>query len=384
MSKIITILLLFCSCAVLGQTSYRFSKDILADIVKDTVSWKYQTGATALSFSGYYSEVLATWDKNGIRKPKSNKQDSLFYLQSRKLNAKTYILNKAKDAAMLIINEAHHLPQHRSFTNSLLKDLYKQGYRYLGLEALFGDTAINKRGFAIESTGYYTQEPEFGNLIANALKLGFVLFGYEASQGKNGKEREIEQALNIQQFIKQAPPGKVIIHCGYAHAYENDYPAWGKAMAGRLKDSMGIDPLTVDQTAYLERSNPSYNSIFINLNKNKEAVVLLDTNGQVFNKKQTDIIVLHPATSYNDKRPYWQTIGKTKYRLPSSKLSKARPVLVLAYRKNEYNKHGIPADLIEIENEQSPQTLYLQSGSYTIVVKDKDYQVIERYDITIK
>ena len=69
-----------------------------------------------------------------------------------------------------------------------------------------------------------------------------------------GMRREIEQAENIQKFIERNLLGKVLIHCGYAHAYEYDYPAWGKAMAGRLKDIMKIDPLTIDQTMYLIRS----------------------------------------------------------------------------------------------------------------------------------
>ncbi len=144
-----------------------------------------------------------------------------------------------------IINEAHHVPKHRAFTRSLLKELYANGYRYLGLEALF-DAAVNETKFPVIETGYYTKEPEFGNLISEALATGFTLFSYEASQGKNGKEREIEQAENIQKFIENNPKAKVLIHCGYAHAYENDYPAWGKAMAGRLKQNMNIDPLTID------------------------------------------------------------------------------------------------------------------------------------------
>src|SRR5690606_17379848 len=160
--------------SVFGQSNpeiYRFSKDILSQIDNDTVAWKYQIGATELSFSGYYREVLQIWDKNGVRKPKTTVEDSLYFIKSRQVNAKDYIIEQSKNAQIIIINEAHHIPKHRAFTKSLLKKLYDNGYRYLGLEALF-DSTINERKYPVIETGYYTKEPEFGNLITEALKVG--------------------------------------------------------------------------------------------------------------------------------------------------------------------------------------------------------------------
>lgn len=390
MNKIITII--FCLNSIIGfgqitSENYKFSKDIISQIDKDTVAWKYQTGATELSFSGYYKETLKIWDKNGVRKPKITEEDSLYFVNSKKVNAKDYIIEQSKNSQIVIINEAHHVPKHRNFTKSILKDLYDNGYRYLGLEALF-DTSINERKFPILESGYYTKEPEFGNLIYEALKIGYTLFSYEASEGKNGKEREIEQAENIQKFIESNPMGKVLIHCGYAHAYENDYPAWGKAMAGRLKENMKTDPLTIDQTMFLERSDTENNHLFIKLNNTKEPIVLIDDNGQVFNGKskirQTDIVIIHPQTEYINNRPSWQLKGKEKYSIPSHKIKNRYPLLVLAYRNKEFENNGIPADIIEITDNKSPKELYLTNGIYSIIVKDKDYNIIENYNVEIK
>ena len=260
------------------QEAYRFSKDILSQIEKDSVAWRFQTGATELSFSGHIHETLEVWDKNGVRKPKLSADDSSFLTHSSIIIAKDYIIEQSIQSEIVIINEAHHLPYHRTFTRSLLADLFENGYRYLGLEALF-DSTINERKFATLSSGYYTKEPEFGNLIHEALTLGFTLFSYEASVGKNGKEREIEQADNIQQFISNNPNGKVLTHCGYAHAYEHEYPSWGKAMAGRLKDNMKIDPFTIEQTVFLEKSNPENNHRFIQQNNLSVPFLLLHENG---------------------------------------------------------------------------------------------------------
>lgn len=384
-----TILFLNISVAFgqLTPDSYRFSKDIISQINKDTVSWKYQTGATELSFSGYYEDVLKVWDKNGVRKPKITEEDSLFFTTSNKVNAKDYIIKQSKNAQILIINEAHHIAKHRTFTRSVLKGLYENGYRYLGLEALF-ETAVNERKFPVLDTGYYTQEPEFGNLISEALKIGFTLFSYEASEGKNGKEREIEQAENIQKYIENNPNGKVVIHVGYAHAYENDYPAWGKAMAGRLKENMKIDPLTIDQTMFLERSEIENNHLFMRMNKTDGPIVLIDKNGKVFNGKneliQTDIVIIHPQTSYINNRPDWFSKGKVRYTVPNSKTQNHQPLLVLAHRNNEFEQSGIPADIIEITDNNTPGELYLIKGRYTIVMKDENYNIIDKYSIKIK
>ncbi|MCZ2101838.1 MAG: hypothetical protein LC107_09910 [Chitinophagales bacterium] len=388
MNRAITIVFCLYTFIAIGQSDselYRFSEDILSQIDKDTVPWKYQIGATALSFSGYYREVLQIWDKNGVRKPKTTEQDSLFFMNSKKVNAKDYIIKQSKNAQIVIINEAHHMPKHRIFTKSLLKELYANGYRYLGLEALF-DSTINVRKYPIIESGYYTKEPEFGNLLSEALDIGFTLFGYEVSSNKNGKEREIEQAQNIQKFIESVPAGKVLIHCGFAHAYENDYPAWEKAMAGRLKEYMKIDPLTIDQTMFLERSNSENNHLFIELNNTNEPIVLINENEQVFNGNinQTDIVVIHPPTTYVNNRPNWLIDGKKGYTIPPSKIKNNESLIILAYRMNEFDNDGIPADIIEITDNHIPNELYLTKGSYTIVIKNKKYNIIDKYEIEVK
>lgn len=390
MNKIIIAVLFLNVTLSFGQSNselYRFSKNILSQIDKDTVDWKYQIGATELSFIGNYQKVLEIWDKNGVRKPKTTEEDSLYFANSSKVNAKDFIIEQSKNAQIIIINEAHHISKHRIFTKSLLKKLYDNGYRYLGLEALF-DSTINERKFPVVESGYYTKEPEFGNLISEALKIGFTLFSYEASEGKNGKEREIEQAENIQKFMENNPKGKILIHCGYAHAYENEYPAWGKAMAGRLKENMQIDPLTIDQTMFLEKSEMDNNHLFIRLNDKNEPIVLIDENGHVFNGKseirQTDIVVIHPQTEYINNRPEWLLNGKERYTIPQSKIEINESLIVLAYRNNEFENDGIPADIIEITDNKTIKELYLTKGDYTIVIKNQNYNIVDKYNIEIK
>ncbi|MHC5311069.1 hypothetical protein ACYSNM_13590 [Myroides sp. LJL116] len=330
--------------------------------------------------------MLATWDKNGVKPPKTSVRDSLYFAESYIINAKDYIIEQAKSKEIVIINEAHHLALHRLFTKSLLQELYDNGYRYFGLEALF-DTEINQRKYPILESGYYTKEPEFGNLITEALRIGFTLFSYEATQGKNNTEREIEQAKNIQDFIESVPKGKTLILCGYAHVYENEYPIWGKAMAGRLKENMQIDPLTIDQTMFLERSKLENNHLFMRLNNTQESIVLQDSDKQIFNgtkgNSQTDIVVIHPMTQYINDRPHWLKAEKKEHWIEYPATKKKGPLLILAYRLGEFENNGIPADIVEIGDQSIRKPLYLNKGEYTIVIKDNNYTIVDTYSIKI-
>jgi len=379
----------FISITVQAQSDndyYKFSADLYHNLEKDTTAWKYQMSASYFSISGYYKAALEIWDKNGFRKPAPmTPHDSLLFFNSKPLNARAYILNRSKNESLIVINEAHTIARHRTFTRSLLKGLYANGYRYLGLEALH-DTLINKRKFPVLESGFYTREPEFGNLLSEALKIGFTVFGYEASDGKNGKEREIEQAQNIKRFIDSHPKGKVLIHCGHDHVFENDYKPWEKAMAGRLKDYMGIDPFTINQTLFPEKGNPTLNHPFINRITQQESVVLQLESGEIFNglstPKQTDIVVLHPKTNYQYNRPDWLQTDRVLYRVPGKK-SKNTPVLITAYRVKEYDQGGVPTDIVEITGKEIPP-LYLSPGTYDIILKDKNYKITERYTVTVK
>lgn len=367
------------------QNFYKFPADIQADTNKDTTAWKYQTAAVSYSFIGDHKNTLISWDSAvQSRKYKPTAADSALLKNAQLKNAKDYIVERSKKEELIIINEAHHNPMHRRFTTSLLKDLYRHGYRYLGLEAI-ADSLINERNYATKESGYYTNEPEFGNMIYEARQLGFIIFGYEAEEGKNGKEREMEQARNIQQFMQQHPDGKIIIHCGFDHVFEGEVRSWEKAMAGRLKEYTGIDPFTIDQVKFSERSSPGLSHYFLNTTGKKEAFVLIDVQKNVFRgmavPPQTDLAVIHPLTLYKRARPHWRTRNRKAYCLPGYILSgKTYPIQVLAYRYGEEEK-GIPADIIELKNATDKTPLYLSKGKYTLQIRNETYDITDSLKI---
>jgi len=174
-----------------------------------------------LSFTGAYQELYARLgceDAAAISFFNENVENFEFF------DAKDYILSQSESKRILITNESHSRPEHRVFTSSLLEDLYIQGYRYLALEAILsnkyykstyppntfnlGDTTIMERGYPLMmvGSGTYVKEPQFGNMIRNALELGYQLVGYE----QTGKNRELYQAQNIAKIFEVGPDAKKI------------------------------------------------------------------------------------------------------------------------------------------------------------------------------
>ncbi|KIC00182.1 hypothetical protein OA93_00790 [Flavobacterium sp. KMS] len=385
-------LFLICSAANLfsqpKKETYHFKEDINTSIEKDTVAWKYQSGAVSYSMSGYYQEALEAWDKNGATIPKITKEDSLYFKSFKPKNAKEYIINRSKSEQVVIINEAHNNSRHRVFTTSLLQELYNNGYCYLGIEAL-SDSLINTTKFAIEKTGFYTKESQFANLIHEAIKIGFTLFNYEYTSEKRitGKEREIEQALNISKIIKANPNAKFLIYCGYDHLIEGvpRIKSWEKAMAGRLTEMTGINPFTIDQISSSERGQLKLNNPYIQMVNLDYPVIMINDNGETFNGKinndtKIDCSIIHPITKYNNGRPNWLTLsGERKtYKIPNSIITEY-PALVLAYRNNEFEQNGIPADIIEISDKNQIGNLILSKGDYKITIKNRQYNIVKEY-----
>ena len=146
------------------------------------------------------------------------------------------ILYKRYNVTMF--NEAHHMSQHRAFVYSQLEILKSFGYTQLALETLNEkDSFITDRKYPVKKTGFYTNDPVYGNLIRKALELGFTLIPYE----EISKDREKGQATNIYNQYNPSK-GKLIVYGGYGHISETgEY----KMMGQHLKNMLNEDLLTI-------------------------------------------------------------------------------------------------------------------------------------------
>jgi len=362
------------------KTKYMLSSEIEAKLAVDTVPWKHQISASQYATKGDYKNALVQWNIAMGSKRKNFTSDQIDSLNQKytKVKASDYIIEQAKSNQVIIINEAHHNSFHRSFTKSLLKELYASGYKNLGLEALSYkddlDSLNNIRKYPIQKTGYYIKDPQFGNLIREALNIGYTVFPYETkNEEANGKPREIDQARNIQKMIEAAPNEKFLIHCGYDHVLEGTYESWEKTMAGRLTEYTGINPFTINQVVYSEESKPEFSAPLLKAFDIKESSVVIDKEGNPFKyerkKSWTDIAIFHPKTEYIDNRPNW--IFENGNKNVSIKLDDIQikfPLMVFAFKAGEDINKAVPIDITEVASIKETCHLGLKKGSYTIVV----------------
>ena len=158
--------------------------------------------------------------------------------------AEAAILAQTSQQQMVLFNEEHTQPRGRWLVGSLLPALYKQGFRYLALEALeAADSAgLRQRGYPVAASGFYTNEPHFGNLIRRAQRLGFRLVAYDAMS----EDRERDEARNLLAATLVLHPGaRVVVLAGHGHINE---ASTAQSMATWVRQLSGVDPLTIEQT----------------------------------------------------------------------------------------------------------------------------------------
>lgn len=211
---------------------------------------KLQLQLTYASFLGQnavYDELIQRWSPNKTNDTIASviKQKAVNGLE----NVKREILEKSKNEKLVMFNENHFYPNHRTLLTKLLPELKKSGFRYFALETLDEkkDSILNNGGKLDMETGFYTREQHFAELIRTAQSIGFQFVAYENRD--NSKDREISQADNLynKTFAKDSN-AKVIVLAGISHITEQPDTNGKKWMAQIFTEKYGIDPLTFSQT----------------------------------------------------------------------------------------------------------------------------------------
>jgi hypothetical protein len=171
----------------------------------------------------------------------------------------------ARDRRIVMVNEAHHDAHTRELTLALLPRLRAMGFTYFAAEALDErDAALMKRGYPVRSSGSeYLHEPLYGDIVREAIKLGYVVVPYD-SAGSTTQNREDGQAKNLyQRVLAKDPKAKLFIHAGYAHI-DKQIGRLGvvKPMAMQLRELSGVTPLSIDQTDIREEDPESEKDIY--------------------------------------------------------------------------------------------------------------------------
>lgn len=267
------------------------------------------------------------------------------------------IVDLCNKSNLVMFNENHFDIRHRKLVRYLLKNLYDQGYRYLGLEALVEESEqINYRSYPITESGFYTLEPEMGNLIREAKSLGFEVFSYDAL----GEERELIQANNIfKQTFEKDSTAKVLILGGFDHIVENEINS-KKWMAYYFNDLYKINPLTFSQTL-VEPNDIVWLGVIKNDSLSEKAVDFLISNNitdSLFREKSAKIytIAIPLIKSKND-------------------------YLLSIYLKKEYDKHkekAVPIKNIIVKASKTTHSIPLNNEEYVFTLKNEGGKTLHK------
>ena len=355
--------------------------------IRDTSREGYhpQMIGNQLSFAGLAREAMVAFEGDGPVMGMDTARYTRFVDSFHAVAAVPSILADAERHEIVIVNEAHHEPRHRIFTRMLLQGLYDRGYRHFGLETLANyagaDSLLAAMPYPTTASGYYTRDPGFAAMVQAARDIGFDIFGYEAGHklGNEPRHRETEQMMNIVAYREAHPEGKLLLHVGYSHANEGELGgSWGRAMAQRLADTTGLDPLTINQTHFREsadtlRERYEYRAAASALT---EPSLFVNAAGEHWNfdneVRWFDRYVFHPRTVYRHGRPdYVFSFGRQPVYLDLFGIDLDGPYLLQAYGPEDDMTQAVPRDVIET-SEGNERALALVPGSYRVVVIGAD------------
>ena len=279
----------------------------------------------------------------------------------RMASALDYIVERAGHYHFTLINEAHYNGQHRAFTRALLRPLWEKGYRYLALETLsHHDPALAARGYPVRGSGPYLPEVAFGNLVREALALGYTLVPYEiqdedaeAVQSRQAYNalRDSIQAHNIfKRTLQQDAQGKVLVHAGYGHIFKSGDREY-LPMGLQLRRLARQDVLSIDQETMTEKRDERKQSAYYRYVQTALAssapTVFLDSSSQALvvglQALGVDIQVYHPPTVFHQGRPEWLMGPQARWcELPTVLLEKEGFLLQAVYP-------GEPAEVVPVD-----------------------------------
>jgi hypothetical protein len=339
-------------------------------------------------FRDYYGQALMTVQTFNGRILEKDRTNFLFRSPTQKLkqsemlseaihpeNANDFILKNVLDEMIIMFNEAHLYPQHRTFINSLLKDLYDNGYRHLFMEALspeYTDITYPER-----EMGIYTNEPCMANLVRNAVQTGFKLHAYDGYAYKN---RDSVSAENIYKVVQDNPQDKFLIICGFDHNNENR----SQSLASYLDKIAQINPFTIDLTVYSEPESSNYYNELIDYYHIKVPTVLTDTNNKPLNMKNSsgrDLYVVFPHTGYVHGYPQWM-INQRENKFDSLKFSDYDVAKVYIKEELVHVKSPIPYSF-KYKYGKSDNTILVPLKDYIIrfyKLKDGRLDFVGSYD----
>jgi hypothetical protein len=305
------------------------------------------------------------------------------------------IEREARKTRLVVFGEEHHLPQTRSVYESLLRVLWRQGYRYLAAEAFTDEVMKPDFKYPDYQSGYYTRDPIFASAVRVAKDIGYKLIAYDTTErGPSGDAsfRDRTQAENIKaRTFDLDPQAKVFIIAGRGHASEATAQGGWTPMASVLKRLTAIDPLTLfaptmSQRLTSEEEDPLYRFATSHGLVRQPTIFVNQKGGQLLGESSLafDAYIFWPRIKIEDGRPDWmrQVLGRKRARIPTRLWGGRGMRLVQAFREGD-RASVIPADQVIINEPYERKVLMLPTGRFWLRTIDRDSKVIGEAHLSV-
>ncbi len=262
------------------------------------------------------------------------------------------ILRLAKDRKAVFFNEAHSAPITRTLTIELLSKLRAEGFNYFAAETLYdSDPDLQKRGYPTPESGFYINEPLYGEMVRTALELGFKVVSYDVENAGVGNPRERAGAKSLAKLFQHDPNARLIVDAGFAHIQKSGKYLGGRSMAEFFQEITHIDPLCIEQTMMIQHARTDqdhpYYLAAIEAVHPKEPIVFVAAGDSTWTlkPKKYDMSVIFPLTKNDGTRPDWLALGglRVAYPITSDLCNKKSPCLIQAFYADE-NDDSVAAD----------------------------------------
>ena len=362
---------------------YRFLASPVVQQDPQTRNMASQMVATHLSFLGRPVDALRAFPFRRTNEPSGDLPTPSDWAA---VPASEWIAEQAASYRVVMVNEAHHAPQTRVLTLSLLQRLRERGYTHLAVEALVNDgTDPMPGGYPVRKTGIYTREPVFAELLREARRLGYTLLPYEPNdQGEQTQQqRETGQASAIADLLAKEPRAKVLVHAGYAHIGEaqEGLPDDARPMAMELAKMSGLPLLTIDQTSTRSYEAADIDTVGQRLAKqfavNVPSVLVSREGGGAWSYRPglNDVsVLLPPAPAPEAQRPDWLSLDgkRLAVAIDLTPCLGHLPCLAEARPAGE-GDDAIPSDqFLILAAAETTTPLYLAPGKYRLRLLGND------------
>jgi hypothetical protein len=297
------------------------------------------------------------------------------------------ILQLARERKAVFFNESHSAPVTRTLTVELLADLRAQGFDYFAAETLVAAPPLQR--YPTARSGFYVDEPIYGEMIRAALRLGFHVIAYDADEGATAaRERASAQALYDQVF-KRDPAARLVVNAGFSHIQKSGDYFGGASMAEIFHTISGIEPLTVEQTMLIEHpraddDHPIYRAAIAAAHPEAPFVYANDAGTPwTLKPKQYDVTVFFPPETRSDGRPDWVSLGGARrpVAVTGADCLQRFPCLLEARYATE-GDDAVAADRIVL-NADARSRLYVFPGDYKLAALDRAGKIIATHDMHV-